>query len=216
MLSFNIFDLTYLSILSILAYYDIKNNKNVPDLLVWLMYIIGIYEAIVKSMMLYLVAYAIIGYLLYRLGVFGDAEIWILPVLAIHLGIRFIDLILISSVLTIAASFAISFAIFILIVMFINPLISTALAYLGFFIWRDKLRLYQIRKVSIDLIGEVTLEGKVINKEYVEKNLGKSVVIKRTIPYLPILLVSLILVLGTEISFLKLLLPQTEIYHLLS
>ncbi len=206
MSNFDIFSIIYLSILAILSYYDIKNNKNVPDFLVWFMYGIGIYQAFITDSLVYIVIYTLLAYLLYKLNVFGDAEVLILPVLAIHLNIYFIDVLIISSILAISVSYSISYTIFVLIVMFLNPFFSILLSYLGIILFKDKL--YEIKKVDYNLIGEVTIDGKLIDKEYVYNNLGKQVIIKKTLPFLPILLVALVLVIYTKISFLKLLLPH--------
>lgn len=200
------FNYIYIILLSILAYYDIKNNKEVPDLLVYIFYLVGLVQATILNELIYFILITIIIFFLHRAGVFGSAEIFVLPTLYVDLNYRILDVFVMSSVIVISYSVAISFSILIIIMSLINPFLGLVLSYLGFLLWRNKVRLYELKKVDKTILGEFTINGEIINEEFINKNNGKYVVIKKSIPYLPILLVSYLLVLYTNLSFLKFLL----------
>ncbi|MCX8154467.1 MAG: hypothetical protein N3C61_01380 [Candidatus Micrarchaeota archaeon] len=198
-------DLTsiYIIILAILSYYDIRNNKHVPDLLVFLMYCIGIYESILRDLLVLFLSVSGLLYLIHRLGLFGDAEVFVIPPLLIHFGIEAIDMFIVAIVLAVAASYNLIFMIFVSLVMIFNPVLSMVLSYVGFLVWRDKIRIVERKIVSPELIGEITVDGKIISRDFVIENMGKDIEIKRSIPFLPFLLIGSLLVIYTEISFLR-------------
>lgn len=193
----------YIILLGILAYYDVRHNKNVPDVIVISMYLIGLYESIIRDIFLIFLSATALLYLIHRLGLFGDAEVFVIPPLLIHFGLRGLDLLMIALVSGIAASYSLIFMSVVLIVMLFNPLLSMILSYLGFIIWKDKIKIVERKRVSPELIGEVTVDGRIVDKDFIANNANREIEVKRTIPFLPFLLIAALLVTYTEISFLR-------------
>ncbi|MEM1893623.1 MAG: hypothetical protein QXV16_00465 [Candidatus Anstonellales archaeon] len=208
------FTLIYLALLGILSYFDVKNNRNVPDGLVYIFYLIGFYQAYIINRLVILIGLTIVLYILYRLGVFGDAEVFILPVIAIDMGLKFPDVLYTSIMIAAALAIHYIYLPISLILLYFNPLLHMIVTYILILILRD--RITRIRtKVDQSIIGEIDIQGKVIDEDYVKENTGKEIYIRRAIPYLPILLLSLLLVIYTDLLPLTTLLSLLIPYHLL-
>ncbi len=180
-------------ILTLLSFFDILRDREVPDLLVYIIFLLGIYWAWDSNLLPLFFGTFLITFILVKLGVFGTAEAFIFPVL-ITFGIKRFFLALFFSLIWANLyilvknwkKFQKKWLLLGIFLYFINPILP--LVFLLLFLLFNTKAFNTLKEVPKEkALDEYSPEYGHITKEKL-KDLPEKIKVKEAIPFFPFLL----------------------------